>query len=534
MKIWKKGLGILFVFIAIIMVDAKIKAFNYKTSEMRVYSLAVGKKICVRSDVFKQVNAYNVYIWTSFNNNKPLAEWPGVAMQEEGEDIYCYTHTDDSEAYNYVIFNGGGKQTVDLSLIDDKEQLIDTFLYQFDDSHMIGGKYIGEWYVYDTSELVEIVNTAKALDGKKYTINSYNNVLAALGNGTDDSKADYISKATIDNDPSDNLTIRYENNVYSSDYIDAYNSLAIAMNNLVERMKISVNNSITGGTLSADYVNNSDNSISITPSANMGYELKKLTAKKIVSYDSDNNPVYGDETNIDISGGADTYNYSFDESEYGQNNMVGLYFDAQFAKKTFKIRFIVGANGKITTLDDADVPSPVTVEYNDDYSIKIKANKGYEIDKILINGQEYHLTDGVLVVKNVKEDTEVEISFKLKSYNIKVDGTNYKFAYNTTYNQIIEYLNLSNNEDFLYLKDKEGKKLTDEYKVEKDDELTVVYKDKKEDGKKQEDNSSSKDVSDNPLTRDNIVKSVVLSILSLNCVLLIISILLKRGSRKNI
>ena len=84
------------------------------------------------------------------------------------------------------------------------------------------------------------------------------------------------------------------------------------------------------------------------------------------------------------------------------------------------------------------------------------------------------------------------------------------------------------------MKDKEGKKLTEEYKVEKNDELTVVYKDKKEDGKKQEENSSSKDVSDNPLTRDNIVKSVVLSILSLNCVLLIISILLKRGSRKNI
>ena len=534
MKKWKKRLRFLVVLFAAILMSGKIKAFNYKTSEMRVYSLAAGKKICVRSDVFKEVNAHNIYIWTSFNGNRPLADWPGIAMQEEAEDIYCYTHTDDGEAYDYVIFNGGGRQTIDLSLIDDSEQLISTFLYQFDDSHMIGGKYIGAWYVYDTSELVEIVNTAKALDGKDYTIASYNSVLAALGNGTDDSKADYISKATIDNDPSDNLAIRYENNVYSSDYIDAYNSLATAMNNLVERMKIVVNNSITGGALSADYVNNSDNSVLITPNPTTGYELKKLTVKKIVSYDSSDNPVYGDETDIDISGGTDTYNYSFDESEYGQNNMVGLYFNAQFAKKTFKIRFIVGANGEITTLDDGEVSSPVTVEYNDDYSIKIKAKKGYEIDKILINGQEYHLTDGVLVVKNVKEDTEVEISFKLKTYNIKVDGTNYKFAYNTTYDQIIEYLNLNDNEDFLYLKDKEGKKLTEEYKVEKNDELTVVYKDKKEDGKKQEENSSSKDVSDNPLTRDNIVKSVVLSILSLNCVLLIISILLKRGSRKNI
>ena len=316
----------------LILFSGKIQAFNYNTSEIRMYSIANGKKICVRSDILKHENTYNMYMWTSFDGNKPLVAWPGLSLQNEGEDIYCYTHTADGKSYDYVIFNGGGKQTVDLSLIDDSGQLISTFIYQFDDSNMIDGKYVGAWYVYDTSKLVEIVNVAKGLDGNDYTISSYNNVLDALGNGTSDSKADYISKATVDNDPSNKLVIRYENNTYNSEYIDAYNTLATAMNNLVERKKIVVNDQIDGGNINATYDSNSDTSISITPTPALGYKLKKLTVKKIVSYDGDNNPVFGDETDIDIN--SNNFNYAFDASEYTTNNMVGLYFDAEFAKKT--------------------------------------------------------------------------------------------------------------------------------------------------------------------------------------------------------
>ena len=455
---------IVVLLLAIFFIDG-VKAFNYDTSEIRVYSISDGKKICVKSDVLKNENAYNIYIWTSFNGNLPISAWPGVAMQSEGEDIYCYTHVADSEAYDYVIFNGGGKQTVDLSLIDDSAQLINTFLYQFDGSNMIDGKYVGAWYVYDTSKLVDIVATAKALNQKNYTISSYNNVLTALGNGIDDSKADYISKATINNDPSNSLVITYENNVYNSAYIDAYNTLAIAMNNLVERKQIVVNNEITGGTLTAAYAENSDNSISIAPSATVGYKLNKLTVNKIVSYDSDNNPVFGDETDLDIT--SDNYNYSFDESEYTTNNMLGVYVDAEFIKKTYNLSFTVGENGKISTLSDGEVLSPITVEYGDDYTIKIKANKGYEIDNVVINGQEYHLTNGELTVNNIQEDTNVDITFKIKTYTLTIDDKEYKFSYNTTYNEIIGYLNLNNNSGFLYLEDKDGNKLTEEYKVEK-------------------------------------------------------------------
>lgn len=104
----KIKIGALALF-TLIMLSGKVNAFNYKTSEIRMYSIADEKKICVRSDILKQENAYNMYMWTSFDGNKPLAEWPGVSLQNEGEDIYCYTHTADGEAYDYVIFNGGGK-----------------------------------------------------------------------------------------------------------------------------------------------------------------------------------------------------------------------------------------------------------------------------------------------------------------------------------------------------------------------------------------------------------------------------------------
>ena len=84
----------------------------------------------------------------------------------------------------------------------------------------------------------------------------------------------------------------------------------------------------------------------------------------------------------------------------------------------------------------------------------------------------------------------------------------------------------------MYLKDKDGNKLTDSYKVEKDDELTVVYKDKKDESKS-EDKVLPKNESKNPLTADSIIKYVVLLVVSLNIIILIISVLLKRAEKKN-
>jgi len=123
---------------------------------------------------------------------------------------------------------------------------------------------------------------------------------------------------------------------------------------------------------------------------------------------------------------------------------------------------------------------------------------------------------------------------------IKVDGQDYKYNYNTTYDEIISSLGLDKNKDFLYLKDKDGNKLTESYKVEKDDELTSVYKEKKEESKSDEESSTkdntqtkeSKQVKNNPLTSDSIIKNILVFGIALNFIIVLISVFLKRTEKK--
>ena len=293
-----------------------VQAYNYETSEFRLYSIKDGYKLCVKSDVLKNQGAYNMYAWSTFNSNHELAGWPGVGMTNTGNDIYCYTHTADGERYDYVIFNGNSKQTIDLNTINDTKGVINSLLYNFEESDLQGdGKYRGKWVVNDTTALENMVTEAKGLNANDYTINTYNSVTAALGDAvtassvTNENKdqynlgADYISQLTFDTDILDKLTLVYDDgtNKYSSEYLTKYNQLATAMNNLIKRKDIVVNNSTNGGTLNASYKTNSDTSITINAQANTGYELESLTVKKITSYDGSNNPVFGESTNIDIS-----------------------------------------------------------------------------------------------------------------------------------------------------------------------------------------------------------------------------------------
>ena len=508
-----------------------VQAYNYETSEFRLYSIKDGYKLCVKSDVLKNQGAYNMYAWSTFNSNHELAGWPGVGMTNTGNDIYCYTHTADGERYDYVIFNGNSKQTIDLNTINDTKGVINSLLYNFEESDLQGdGKYRGKWVVNDTTALENMVTEAKGLNANDYTINTYNSVTAALGDAvtassvTNENKdqynlgADYISQLTFDTDIVDKLTLVYDNgtNKYSSEYLTKYNQLATAMNNLIKRKDIVVNNNTNGGTLNASYKTNSDTSITINAQANTGYELESLTVKKITSYDGSNNPVFGESTNIDIS--SNNYEYSFDASEYSSNNMVGVYVDATFKKKTYQITFVVGANGKIKTLTDGNIASPVTVEYNDDYSLKVIANEGYEVDEILINGIKYNLNNGVLIIPNVVANTNVNITFKLKSYTIKVNDTEYTFSHGTTYEQMLQGLNLAKpGYKFLYLTDNSGSKITESYIVTKNDNLTAIYQKVEEHPSANEDTkenetpaSTSKDNNKNPSTGDNIVKYVLM------------------------
>ena len=116
-KIRKKIMLCLFA-LMFVLLSCKVYAYNYETTELRVYSLRDGFKLCAESPLM--VNSHNLYIWSTFENNNSLQAWPGVPLTQDSGDIYCYTyHKTDDTRYDYVIFNGDSKQTIDLSATAD-------------------------------------------------------------------------------------------------------------------------------------------------------------------------------------------------------------------------------------------------------------------------------------------------------------------------------------------------------------------------------------------------------------------------------
>ena len=534
----KKIIIITLIFSAILFFSDKGKCFNYNTTELRLFSLNNKSKICLKSDVLKNENEYNIYLWTTLNNNKPLVNWPGKEMNNEGNDVYCYVHNDDGEKYDYVIFNGGGKQTIDLALINDSESIINSFIYTFDGTNTSDNKYIGEWRVYDTHKLIEIVDTAKKLKAQDFTIKTYNKVKESLGDNVNNEyitlensnlyslKADYISKLTFDNDPLNKLIINYDNNQYTSEYITNYNNLAIALNNLVERKKIVINNSINNGIISASYEDGYDNKINIDATPITGYEIKSFIIKKIKNNDF-NNPISINKINIDTPNLNNTkYNYVFDEADYDTDDYSTIYIDAEFKKKTYKLSFIVGENGQITTIDEEQILSPITIEHDDKYDLIIKENPGYEVDEIIINDNIYSLQDNMLSIKNIQNDIVVNISFKLKSYKIKIDNKDYYFNYNTTYEEIIFSLNIDKNKySSLNLIDKAGNIISKDYVVNKNDEFFIKFKEKEIVKTDTSNNSKQMNhITNNPYTGDKFLKYLFLSIVSIIMIIILFKI----------
>ena len=387
-------------------------AYNYDTtSEFSAQDtyIRVGTELCVKSTVL-QGSRY-MYAWDTSNSNHPLRGWPGVDLVEAGDGLYCYEHdADDGYQYDMVIFNNnGGSQTVDLSVINDSAGLVKSLVYMFDESDYYGDDiygnrtYKGRWAVNDTSALVDMVAVAKGLDANRYTIASYEAVADALGSdvavadvtvenqGQYDLGADYISKLNLSNDVLGKLTIASNGVDYSSAYLDAYNTLGAALNNLVERKMIVVDDGIVNGNVVAEYKPNSDSEINIELTPDFGYEIGSIIVKQIASYDDETKEMtFGETTEIEVVPGEDTYSYAF-----GDADVKGAYISA---------------------------------------------------------------------------------TFKAKSYIITVDGEEYTFDFGTTYEQMLEGINLEKEGyKFLYLVDEDGDKVPDDYVVRGDAEFTAVY-----------------------------------------------------------
>ena len=304
--------------------------------------LRPGAETCVKSDVLQ---AHYIYFWNEPSREK-LEDWPGIVMDEDVRDgVYCYMYPADGveDFYNYVIFddNDGKHQTIDLSVVNDSGNLVKSLVYLFDvgDETVVNNqtRYAGRWAVNDVSALESMVAEAKALNPDDYTIDSYAAVVAELGSnvavedvteenqGEYSLKADYISKLDLDNDVLGKLIIQSDGSNYQSEYLEAYNALGEALNNLVERKVIIIDDGIQNGDVTAVYKANSDSEIEIEATPDSGYELESITVKAILSYDEFDNPVLGDPTDIEIEPGETKYGYAF-----GDSDVKGVYITATF------------------------------------------------------------------------------------------------------------------------------------------------------------------------------------------------------------
>lgn len=445
------------------------------------------------------LNVPKIYLFEANGSNNNA--WPGYVMTKvEGFDnIYKFTFDDSSASkYNMVIFNNDATpQTIDLSIIDKG------LIYVVNDSPLLDGSsnhnnYSGVWRVYETDNLQNLVTEAKNYKESDYTYSTYSVLKEKIATAEEILTKNY-------QDPEMLLEAVPNTGDYTSGYEVAYNELEEAINSLVENKKIVIKDSI-GGTTAASYKEKSDNEVAITPTSNQGYHLSSIKVTSIVGYDASSNPILGNDTLEYTIDDKESYEYILTDSD--------IYVEVQYEKNTYKINFTVGEGGNLLNDMGYDIIDSLEVLYGDDYILTIKPKEGYELDKFLIDGKEYDVTNNTFTIENISKSINVNVSFKIKTYNISVDGKNYEVKINATYDELLSMINIEKTGYvFKGLKDQNGDLLDSTYVVSADDELTAVYE-------KQVSNDNKNNISTNPNTGDIVLKYV--GILSISIVVLVI------------
>ncbi len=157
---------------------------------------------------------------------------------------------------------------------------------------------------------------------------------------------------------------------------------------------------------------------SINVRANDGYRIKSIydNTEKVIEYSDDNGPA--------------TYNYTI-------SNITDTHdIKVQFTRKKYTVTFNVGENGTISK-DDVNIENggTVTVNENDIYTFRAKANENWHINKIyanstrIVENSDNSLKDNSYTLNQVKENTAVSVTFEIDKYNINIrknnDGTVY-------------------------------------------------------------------------------------------------------------
>lgn len=463
----------------------------YAENNVRIdtYSPPKNTVICLKSSKIPD-NAH-LYGWFAYDgSNSELAAWPGKPMSLTLNGIYCYT-VQNGDRFDKVIFNNNNDiQTIDLSTIysvvgegDGRQpvNIITKYLYMFENDYIEGQGHKGEWYVYDNSSLSNLVDstTSKINNRYLYTKSTYNTLKSAYNtsNGIINYSDPYSNSSPLIIH-SDNGA--YGRAVYTSQYIDAYNALVNANEGLKNRVPIYYENNISGGSVTASYTDkesDTNNKIEINPVAGIGHDIDSVKAYKVNEVINSSSYLLGDE--ITVTKSNDKYYTEFSDSAV--SNSQGVYVDARFKKKIYRISFTIGENGKIIDKDsgnEIDVEDVIEVEYGSNFFAKLVANEGYELKSATVNNNEANIENNILKLEDINEDQNVVILFTIKSYTIKIDDVDYVFAYGTKYNEILSRIvTQKDGYTFVGLVDKNKNKITDDYVVTKDDVLYTVFKD---------------------------------------------------------
>ena len=469
----KKMLGLIFTFLFIgIFCLVNVKAYDVTT-------LKEGDRVCVASYAKNPIFAdrYNendkkdyVYIHTwlkeTGKDDEPAYPWDNkpamgyVETVEKGNpgevDVFCYVVREKNNGNNWLLFASHlGKQTKDLHYLGDG------LVYVIGGSGCSNGNCDGSWRVYDKSDLNGKLAIADSLVPSDYKIYSYQALLNVLDAdrgprylATKDFAQDYEA-FVINLDAQGNFVSYYE---------DVVNNLTTTLNNLVPR-NIVVESAI-GGVVSYTYEENSSTIMELKSSALDGYELKSL---KILDYSDETKVIEDFSGQIDPKLSSQTFEYTYDDTD--------IIIRPVYKKKTYTISFTIDDKGKLYDSETGkEITAPIKVDWGTNSTLKVETEDGYDVKEVIVDGVSYKLTDGKVEIKNVQKDIEVVVNFKLKEYTITVDGTEYKVARGTSYEDLIKQINITK-KGYLFkgIKDSNGKLLDENYVVDGDDKLEIIF-----------------------------------------------------------
>ena len=370
------------------------------------------------------------YIYMYSNNNGEAFTWQNDAGKMTytktvgSYKLYSYKVSSSyKNKFDRVVFSSkNGKQTKDLYYVRTGTMFVTNT------SAMGDGKYDGQWYVYDKSELEALVEKANNADSTKYTATSYNALKTPLEAANKALSQTYGSAAT------DVLVSMHGATPYDS----IVANLKTAVDGLELKNKVNVAVT-TDGSITINQEWYEDNElVEFTVKPLDGYEIKNITVTKVTGYNDDGEPILSaDSDDITVTENFD-YSYTLGTDD--------IYINAEFVKKKYTITTTVGE----LEAGSIEPTGPIAVEHGDNQEFIITANEGWVVKNVIVNGEDHSLTDGKLTLTNVTQDMTVVVQFEIKTYVIKIDGVDYQMPHGSKITELANYDNLIVKENYTF------------------------------------------------------------------------------------